>query len=232
MPAPELWIIADPNGAGKTTTVNFPLFRKLLSHCDFINPDEVALRRLNERGCASWKDAQPEELRSAFVSAASDCEMKLNEKVELAQPVAVETVLSTTKYCGVVERVRQLGGRVNLIYITLATPALSAQRVAYRSSRGGHGVPAEKLEPRWKASLNMLPWFSTRSSRFWVLDNSESAPASASRLLASGAQGRFCLHGLPPASLRFVMAGFIQSFIRSDEDKVWTFELAEDYLVS
>ena len=48
---------------------------------------------------------------------------------------------------------------------------------ATRVKRGGHGIPDDKIDQRWKRSLELLPRFVRRASAFWVVDNSDSDPA-------------------------------------------------------
>jgi predicted ABC-type ATPase len=109
--------------------------------------------------------------------------------VTAGEPAGVETVLSSGKYRPLVEEARAAGGFVGLIYVALSSPAIARERVAARVRRGGHGVPDEKVDRRWKRSLDCLVWFAERASAFWVIDNSDSDPTRPPVLMASGKSG-------------------------------------------
>ncbi|MFA6546203.1 MAG: zeta toxin family protein [Limisphaerales bacterium] len=185
MEVPELWIIAGPNGAGKTTFSGATEFRAKLDGVRFFNPDELTLALLRKQGYASFATAPQDVLRATNIRAAEEVFKVLTQSVVSGEHVGVETVLSTDKYKPLVERVRELRGRFYLIYVSLASPALSLERVRRRVSMGGHDVPAEKLGERWQRSLDNLTWFAREADDFWVFDNSDSN-RTAPLLLAHG----------------------------------------------
>lgn len=174
MNGPELWLIGGPNGAGKTTLCSAEEFQSRLDGVQFLNPDQLTLRLLQQRGVASFAAAPPQALRAANIDAAEAVFRQLEDAVTAGRLVGVETVLSTGKYQPLVERVRSLGGRFYLIYVSLASPALSLERVQRRVRQGGHDVPADRLAERWRRSLELLPWYAARADDFWVFDNSDS----------------------------------------------------------
>lgn len=144
MAAPTLWIIAGPNGAGKTTLVSKSMESFGLTADAFINPDAITLAYLKEQGIENWGQAPAEILKATFIRAANDTQKMLEERIESGGTAVIESVLSTPKYCELVERVLALGGELKLIYVALRSSTLSKQRVAIRVAKGGHGVPAEK----------------------------------------------------------------------------------------
>lgn len=229
MPKPELWIIAGPNGAGKTTTVSHPVFRDALAGCEFINPDAVTLGFLNELGYPSWENVPPDLLKKTFIRAANHCEELIVQRVESGAAIVVETVLSTKKYCALVERVRELGGDLFLIYIALNSPELSALRVEHRVAQGGHGVPLEKLVSRWNASLELLPWFAVRSTSFWLLDNSVTKLGERGDLMVSGLRQRVVLHGVPSGPMRGIVGRFIKDFDSLDVERRWRLDIEDHH---
>lgn len=90
-----------------------------------------------------------------------------------------------------VELVRETSGFFGLVYVALRSPDLSARRIARRVRAGGHDVPREKLAERWNRSLEILPWFAGRASRFWAYDNSDGTlDGGPPVLLAEGREGR------------------------------------------
>src|ERR1043166_21957 len=105
-----LWMVAGPNGAGKTTLANQPRFKRLLHAVPFLNPDQRALEKLRAAGRKGFHDASVEQLRRCFIEAAEDTERELRVRLAAREAVGVETVLSTRKYCSVVEEVLAAAG--------------------------------------------------------------------------------------------------------------------------
>ena len=139
MAAAQLWLFAGPNGAGKTTFTKRPAFSEHIGH--FLNADELTRQQLLENGFASYSAAPPKILQLSNVRAA---EMVFSEVCRLlaeGESVAVETVLSTNKYCPVIEKLQRDGGVFNLIYVGLRSWKLSRERVAIRVAKNGHPVP-------------------------------------------------------------------------------------------
>jgi len=185
-----LWIIGGPNGAGKTTLASHPRFRRLLRGVRLLNPDELALEKLRATGRRGLHDATADELRRCFIEAAETIERELRAALAQREAIGVESVLSTRKYCPLVEEVAAAGGFFGLIYIALKNPELARERVARRVAQGGHDVPTEKLAARWSRSVENLGWFASRATRFWVVDNSDSTPGITPKLIAIGGAGR------------------------------------------
>lgn len=189
MKCPEFWTVAGPNGAGKTTCVQKEPISQILPNVTFHNPDDRTLLKLRSLGYQGFGDAPLDVQTRLFYESADEVFAELEQAILHAVPVGVETVLSSDKYCALVESVRQQQGFVGLIYVALSSPAIAAQRVAARVQHGGHGIPDEKIEQRWHRSLQILAWFAGRAA-FWIIDNSNSDPATAPLLLATGKDGK------------------------------------------
>jgi predicted ABC-type ATPase len=209
---PKLWLVAGPNGAGKSTVVQAAPIQRLLPGIAFWDPDALALRQLQDRGFAGFGDAPEQEQSRAFIAAADRVTSILNECVASGMPVGVETVLSTDKYKPLVESVLAAGGVFGLIYVSLRSADLAAERVARRVRAGGHDVPVDRIRARWSRSLANLGWFAERASQFFVFDNSDSDPNVAPTLVAYGSQGT--IHRMLPAvtpDLAAALAGLPRS---------------------
>lgn len=183
------WIVGGPNGAGKTTLISHSGFQRLLRGVRFLNPDRIALQKIHAAGWQGFHDASPEQLRRCFIEAAHEVERELCAGVARGEAIGVESVLSTRKYCPLVEQVLGRGGFFGLIYVALRNAELSRERVARRVAQGGHDVPSEKLPARWNRSVENLGWFARRASRFWIFDNSDSTLGVPPRLIAEGGRG-------------------------------------------
>lgn len=186
----ELWIVAGPNGAGKSTLVNRGPLVGLLENAQFLNADDRTLEKLHKLGYSGFEEAPSSVLEATFVSAAKEVEAELPSQLELGHKVCVETVLSTEKYKPVVEMVRAGGGFVGLIYVGIRSPELLVARIAARVRRGGHDVPIDRLAPRWKRSIELLPWFAAHSDVCWIYDNTETSESVPPLLIARGTRGR------------------------------------------
>jgi predicted ABC-type ATPase len=189
MLVPEFWIVAGPNGAGKTTCVQKEPLSLYIPEVAFFNPDNRTLEKLHSLGYQGFRDAPIDVQTKSFFESADEVFAELEKRISANEAVGVETVLSSPKYCSLVEKVLEREGFVGLIYVALSSPAIAQQRVAARVKRGGHGIPDDKIEQRWRRSLEYLPWFAGRARAFWVVDSSDSDPESRPRLLASGKLG-------------------------------------------
>lgn len=229
MSKPELWIIAGPNGAGKTTLVLKARHQFALPEQAFINPDAITLMYLKEQGIGTWADAPSDTLEATFIRAANDAERLLHERIESGGTAVIESVLSTQKYCRLVERVLELGGTFSLIYVALQSPEVSRQRVTIRKAKGGHGVPEDKLEARWKRSLELLPWFAVKATEFWLIDNTAPEEITGGHLLVSGAKRVLHVHGIPNLEMRPLVSAFLTGFTSQPEAAGWRFDLEDRF---
>ncbi len=182
MAIPHLWLFAGPNGAGKTTFTKMPQWSGHIRH--FLNADELTVQLLDQQGYGNYASAPADILQRANVSAAEKVFSEILRLLNLGEAVAVETVLSTRKYCPVIAELRREGGMFNLIYVGLRSWELSQQRVSIRVAKGGHPVPERKLPGRWQRSLEQLPWFASRADHFYIYDNSDSDPKREPVLVA------------------------------------------------
>lgn len=66
---------------------------------------------------------------------------ELETRIVARNSFAFETTLAGRSYLRLVERLRQLGWRVELIDLALPSAEMSALRVAERVAHGGHSIP-------------------------------------------------------------------------------------------
>lgn len=139
---PTVLIIAGPNGAGKTTFANAVLARRP-EPFEFVNADEIA-RRVGGGGRAPDLLAGREMLRL------------LDELTAQRRDIALETTLATRSHAHRIERWRQAGYRIELVYLRLPNVEASLARVAGRVARGGHDIPEADIRRRFPRSLEYL----------------------------------------------------------------------------
>lgn len=164
---PALLIIAGPNGSGKSTAYEQSVVEIDRRSFRIINPDMFAAR------IGKLERLQPDE---ANLQAVIRIEQWLETSILAGHTVGVETVLSTGKYRRLVERAKAIGHEFRLIYVMLDTPERNMERVAWRVSQGGHGVPEEKIRARYERSLRQLPWFLAQADEALLYDNSGAQP--------------------------------------------------------
>lgn len=134
----KIIIIAGPNGAGKTTFARE--FLPLEAGCPvFINADLIA---------AGLAPFAPE---SAAIAAGRLVLDLIRQHVNRRESFAFETTLSGRGYIRSIEMWKQLGYRVELIFLALPDAQFAQERVALRVSQGGHSIPDEVIERRFFA---------------------------------------------------------------------------------
>ena len=155
---PIIVAIAGPNGAGKSTFYK-AFFEE--AGLPFVNADLIA-RELNV--VDSYEAAlQANLIREEYVSQR---ESFIFETV-LSDPVGEK-----------VEFLRQAvasGYTVVFCFIGLDAPQTSNQRVAMRTSQGGHDVPEDKIAARYPRSLENLKRAVMGLPHVYVYDNSSLA---------------------------------------------------------
>ncbi|HEX7191308.1 MAG TPA: zeta toxin family protein [Thermoanaerobaculia bacterium] len=170
-PEKKVVIIAGPNGAGKTTFARefLPAEAGLPV---FINADLIA---------AGLSPFAPD------IQAFRAGRMMLREidrYATLGRSFAFETTLSGHTYAHRINKWREGGFVVELIFLSLASPEEALARVAMRVRQGGHDVAPEVIRRRFAAGMrNFLHVYRQRVDYWQWYDNSGPQP----RLLEEGA---------------------------------------------
>lgn len=162
-----IWFVAGINGTGKSTVSRDPLLLTLMGVSAVINPDSIAQEIARTRGL---------EYRLANLSAAIITQsMMFNEAVMNDTPsIAMETVLSTSKYNPILDIAEQRGIEVGLIYVSVKTVELTLQRIKTRVAAGLHDVPEATVRKRWPDTLQNCAAWAQRVDRLIVLANNRS----------------------------------------------------------
>ncbi|HKL02535.1 MAG TPA: zeta toxin family protein [Cryomorphaceae bacterium] len=138
----RLYIIAGCNGAGKTTA-SFNMLPAIL-HCrEFVNADEIA------RGISPF---QPEKV--AFEAGRIMLE-RISELMDQGVDFAFETTLSTRSFKKFIERAKNRGYYISLLFFWLESPELAIKRV----QTGGRRRPRH-------SKINHHPSLSSRIEEF------------------------------------------------------------------
>lgn len=139
----NVYIISGCNGAGKTTSC-CTVLPELLSCRHFINADEIAAR------------LSPSNPESACVAAGRQMLKKITDLLEKGEDFAFETTLSARCHLSLIDKARQRGYKITLLYFWLDSPLTAILRVAMRVHAGGHNIPHEVIIRRYYKGLENL----------------------------------------------------------------------------
>ena len=164
MTGKQILIIAGPNGAGKTTFA-LTYLRTEAHGLPFLNADMIAagLAPLGSR----HSDVQAGRLMLAEIDRlAAD-----------GRSFAFETTLSGRGYLRRIDRWRDEGYRVTLLFLSLPSPEDAVERVRRRVEQGGHHIPEDVIRRRFDSGLaNLRDAYAERVDRWVLLDNTGEAP--------------------------------------------------------
>lgn len=139
----NLYIIAGCNGAGKTTA-SFTILPDML-HCKyFVNADEIA------RGLS------PFDVESVAIEAGRIMFQRIQDLLKTGEDFAFETTLATRSYVRLIRQAQEMDYKVHLLFFYIESIELAKLRVAKRVSEGGHNIPDEVIERRYKLGISNL----------------------------------------------------------------------------
>ena len=170
MKQPLLYIIAGPNGAGKTTA-SMNILPEILDCKIFVNADEIA-RGLN-----------PLNPDSMAIDAGRIMLERIYFLLEKRETIALETTLATRSYRKFIEKAKELGYKVVLLFFWLESPVFAKERVANRVKEGGHNIAEEVIERRyWLGLKNLFEIFMPIVDTWSLYDNNAKAKLIATNL--------------------------------------------------
>lgn len=177
---PRLIFLAGPNGAGKSTY--FELFLKD-SGIAFVNADRIAAALgISDAEAAAAADAARAQLRAEQVSFITE--------TVFSDPVGAKLRF--------LRAAMDAGYRVTVYFIAISSAQLSAARVSQRVRAGGHDVPPERLERRFRQSLENLRQAIEFVDEAHVFDNSSAENPFRLVLRVRRGQTEFAAEPLPP----------------------------------
>ncbi len=139
----NLYIIGGCNGAGKTTA-SFTILPDVLDCKEFVNADEIA------KGLSPF---QPELV--AF-EAGRIMLTRIHDLIEKGESFSFETTLAAKSYHHLIKKAKAKGFNVTLLFFWLRSVELAKYRVQMRVKEGGHNIPEELIERRYKSGINNL----------------------------------------------------------------------------
>ena len=157
----KLYIIAGCNGAGKTTA-SFTILPEILDCKEFVNADEIA------KGLSPF---QPEKVS---FEAGRIMLNRINELLLENENFAFETTLSTRSYKHKIQEAKEKGYFTTLLFFWLKNTDLAKERVEIRVKEGGHNIPKDVIERRYKKGiLNLFEIYLPIVDEVFIFDNSE-----------------------------------------------------------
>jgi predicted ABC-type ATPase len=163
-PQPRCIIIAGPNGAGKTTFARNYLLQDAGIE-NFVNADSIA---------AGLSPLKPER------AARAAGRLLLQEMDRLSgarESFALESTLSGLTYLDRMQRLKQLGYRIEIIFLRLKSPELAIKRIAHRVKQGGHHVPDMDVRRRFDRGLrNFEKSYKPLADQWAMYENSGAMP--------------------------------------------------------
>ncbi|MEO6000082.1 MAG: zeta toxin family protein [Chitinophagaceae bacterium] len=161
---PSLYIISGCNGAGKTTA-SFTFLPELLQIKEFVNADEIA------RGLSPF---QPEKVA---IEAGKIMLGRMSDLLLRHIDFAFETTLSSKTLVEFIDRAKNAGYTVSLLYFWLNSVSLATERVKSRVASGGHDIPEAVIKRRYYAGIkNLFNLYSDKVDSWLLIDNSEGDP--------------------------------------------------------
>jgi predicted ABC-type ATPase len=113
----------------------------MLNCKEFVNADEIA------------KGLSPFQPETVSFEAGRIMLNRINELLEQENDFAFETTLSSLTYQHTIKKAQEKGYFVTLIFLWLESVALAKERVKIRVRQGGHSIPEDVIERRYKRGL-------------------------------------------------------------------------------
>lgn len=163
--AKEYFVFAGVNGAGKSTLYElYPHVPK-----ERINSDEI----LREKG-GDWRNS------AAQADAMKEAVKRINEYFKKGKSFNQETTLTGRTIINNIKKAKEQGYTVKVCYVGLNSADLAFQRVNYRVSKGGHGIPEADVRRRYEQSMQNLKEIIPICDKIEIYDNTEDFACVAS----------------------------------------------------
>ena len=151
-------LIAGVNGAGKSTLYQI---NDNLKNMPRINVDEI----VKELG--DWKNTK--DVFEAGKIAVEKIEKYFDEGTTFNQ----ETTLCGKSVIKNIYKAKELGYFIELHYVGVENVEIAKERVKYRVEQGGHGIPENNIEKRYKETFQQLNSILEECNLIAFYDNTE-----------------------------------------------------------
>lgn len=159
-----MYIIAGCNGAGKTTA-SLTILPYVLDCFEFVNADEIA------------KELSPFDPESVAFDAGRIMLRRIDDLMEMETSFSFETTLAAKSYHQLIHRAKEKGFKIVLLFFWLRSIELAKARVATRVKEGGHNIPPDVIERRYKSGItNLFHIYLPLVDEWIVYDNTSVLP--------------------------------------------------------
>ena len=126
----------------------------------FVNADEIV------------KGLSPFAPESVSFQAGKIMLKRMHELINEKENFGFETTLTTLSYKGFLNRAKQNGYTIRLLFLWLSSPAIAKQRVRKRVLEGGHSIPEDVITRRYYKGIKNLFSFLDISDEWLIINNS------------------------------------------------------------
>ena len=99
---------------------------------------------------------------------------RINFLLKSNESFALETTLATKSYKSKLLWAQENGYIIKLLFFWLPSIEMAVERVAIRVSEGGHHIPKDVIERRYKKGIaNLFNIYISLSSEWFIFDNSK-----------------------------------------------------------
>lgn len=154
----NFYLFAGVNGVGKTTLFN--AMNGNVKKSFRINSDEIV------REIGKW-DSETDQVKAAKIAVGLR-----NECMEKGNSFNEETTLTGKTILKLIDKVREKNYKLHLFYVGVGSPDISKERIKKRVADGGHHIPDEIVDKRYKESLKNFEKILKEFNNVVVYDNS------------------------------------------------------------
>lgn len=166
---PNLYIIAGPNGAGKTTFAK-EFLPKYVYCPNFINADLIAL------GLAPFFPAKVQ------IKAGKILIEQIDSFIKDRADFAFESTLSGRAYVSLFREAKAKGYTIAIFYLSISSKKFAQERIKQRVKEGGHHVPTEDINRRFKRSWrNFIDLYMPLTDSWILFENSDLIPVEVAK---------------------------------------------------
>lgn len=189
---PKLRIFAGPNGSGKSTIIDairkFKVKNNFIDFGVYVNADLIQqsflsnqdfILSLSDYGLSGTTEEEFHEivmnggLVKAFLSEEQFSDLySINNDTIRFNSRACETYGARLAQV-LADFLRQQGYKIYLYFIATEDPDINKYRVESRVYAGGHDVPADRIESRYKKSLDLMFEAAQIAHKAYFFDNSK-----------------------------------------------------------
>lgn len=158
--SPSVVVLGGPNGSGKSTAAS-RLLRGSLKVDEFVNADTLA------QGMSAFR---PE---GVAIEAGRIMFARLDALASQRRSFAFESTRASRSLARRLEKLKNDGYTVHVLYLWLPDVELAVARVAERVRSGGHDVPVDAIRRRYERGRhNFFTWYRRLADRWRVYDAS------------------------------------------------------------